>query len=224
MTKYRSVTNCSRYAIKIDGCKCIPNIVAYGMQCTFCYKYKEKLVRFKWILWDVENPTNEELENVTRHAKSLFNNKERKKSMITDKQGREWLLQKLYDDGWKYYVKNIGDTAFVTTKRPVMNDGVLDINSGGTVKCINNISKIMPKIGRNEVLDIAEELGIVDWSKVPVDTPVLVRSCKESEWKKRYFAFYKAGKAHTWDSGATSWSKERIENTSWWNYIKLAEV
>lgn len=106
MTKYRSVTNCSRYAIKVDGCKCIPNIVAYGMQCTFCYKHKEKLVRFKWILWDVENPTNEELENVTRHAKSLFNNKEREKSMITDKQGREWLLQKLYDDGWKYYVKN----------------------------------------------------------------------------------------------------------------------
>lgn len=66
--------------------------------------------------------------------------------MITDKQGQEWLLQKLYDEGWKYYVKNIGDTAFVTTKRPVMNDGILDINSGGHVKCINNISKIMPKI------------------------------------------------------------------------------
>lgn len=223
MTKYRSVTNCSRYAIKIDGCKCIPNIVAYGMQCTFCYKHKEKLVRFKWILWDVENPTNEELENVTRHAKSLFNNKEMKKSMITDEQGRKWLLQKLYDDGWKYYVKNVGDTAFVTTKRPVMNDGILDINSGGHVKCINNISKIMPQIERNEVLNIAEELGIVDWSKVPVDTPVLVRSCKESEWKKRYFAFYKAGKVYTWDSGTTSWSKESIENTSWWNYIKLAE-
>lgn len=47
---------------------------------------------------------------------------ERGCSMITDKQGQEWLLQKLYDDGWKYYVKNVGSTAFVTTKRPVMND------------------------------------------------------------------------------------------------------
>lgn len=28
--------------------------------------------------------------------------------MINDKQGREWLLQKLYDDGWKYYVKSVG--------------------------------------------------------------------------------------------------------------------
>lgn len=224
MTKYRIVTNCSRYAIKVDGCKCIPNIVAYGMQCTFCYKHKEKLVRFKWILWDVENPTNEELENVTRHAKSLFNNKEMKKSMITDKQGREWLLQKLYDDGWKYYVKNIGDTAFVTTKRPVVNDGVLDINSGGTVKCINNISKIMPQIERNEVLNIVEELGLVDWSKVPVDTPILVWDVVGKKKLKRYFAFFENGRVHAWDGGATSWSIDNEGCENGWNYAELAEV
>ncbi len=223
MTKYRSVTNCSRYAIKIDGCKCIPNIVAYGMQCTFCYKHKEKLVRFKWILWDVENPTNEELENVTRHAKSLFNNKEMKKSMITDEQGREWLLQKFYDDGWLYLFEDYCGNVWATKERPRANKfGENEIV--GSFSAITNIKKLLPKTNLNQYLSIAEELGIVDWSKVPVDTPVLVRSCKESEWKKRYFAFYKAGKAHTWDSGATSWSKERIENTSWWNYIKLAEV
>lgn len=104
--------------------------------------------------------------------------------MITDKQGREWLLQKLYDDGWKYYIKNIGDTAFVTTKRPVTNGGILDINSGGHVKCINNISKIMPQIERNEVLNIAEELGIVDWSKVAVDTPVCELSIGHWDYTK----------------------------------------
>lgn len=109
--------------------------------------------------------------------------------MINDKQGREWLLQKLYDDGWKYYVKNVGNIAFITTERPVVNDGILDINSGGRVKCINNISKIMPQIERNEVLNIAKELGIVDWSKVAVDTPVLV-SNDNKEWIKRYFARY----------------------------------
>ena len=110
--------------------------------------------------------------------------------MINDKQGREWLLQKLYDDGWKYYVKSVGNIAFITTERPVVNDGILDINSGGRVKCINNISKIMPQIERNEVLNIAEELGIVDWSKVAVDTPVLVKDFEEMKWGKRYFAFF----------------------------------
>lgn len=223
MTNYKNVTNCSRYAIKIDGCKCIPNIVAYGMQCTFCYKYKEKLVRFKWILWDVENPTNEELENVTRHAKSLFNNKEREKNMITDEQGREWLLQKLYDDGWRYYVRNIGGTAFVTKKRPVKCGGVLDINSGGTTKCINNIYKIMHQIERNEVLDIAEELGIVDWSKVPVDTPILVSNDNKG-WIKRYFARYEDGNVYCWLNGKTSWTAICELSIGHWDYTKLAEV
>lgn len=148
---------------------------------------------------------------------------ERGCSMITDKQGREWLLQKLYDDGWKYYVKNIGDTAFVTTKRPVMNDGILDINSGGHIKCINNISKIMPKIERNEVLDIEEELGIVDWSKVKVDTPVLV-SVNGVKWYKRYFAKADYFDVYVWNKGATSWSIENVNDTEAWNHIKLAEV
>lgn len=144
--------------------------------------------------------------------------------MITDKQGQEWLLQKLYDDGWKYYVKNVGSTAFVTTKRPVMNDGILDINSGGHVKCINNISKIMPKIERNEVLNIAGELGIVDWSKVAVDTPVLVSS-NGIEWCKRYFASFDRGNVLAWEYGATSWSVDDAECEVYrWSYAKLAEV
>ena len=144
--------------------------------------------------------------------------------MITDKQGREWLLQKLYDDGWKYYVKSVGNIAFITTERPVVNDGILDINSGGRVKCINNISKIMPQIERNEVLNIAEELGIVDWSKVAVDTPVLV-SFDGCNLFKKYFAKVQNYTFYTWDNGATSWSVSNKEYcVTSWKYAKLAEV
>ena len=144
--------------------------------------------------------------------------------MITDKQGREWLLKKLYDDGWKYYVKNVGNTAFVTTKRPVMDNDILDVNSGGHIKCINNISKIMPQIERNEVLNIAEELGIVDWSEVKVDTPILVRESDGCPWKKRYFAFYDGRIVQAWKYGATSWSIDNKKDTISWPYAKLAEV
>lgn len=149
---------------------------------------------------------------------------ERGYSMITDEQGREWLLQKLYDDGWRYYVRNIGGTAFVTKKRPVKCGGVLDINSGGTTKCINNIYKIMHQIERNEVLDIAEELGIVDWSKVKVDTPILVSDEKHEDWVKRYFAFFENGKVYAWVAGATSWSADNNRDASHWEIAKLAEV
>lgn len=143
--------------------------------------------------------------------------------MITDKQGREWLLQKLYDAGWRYYAKNVGGTAFLTTKKPIMNQGILEITSGGTTRCINNISEIMPEINRNGLIDIAEELGIVDWSKVAVDTPVLV-SNDNKEWIKRYFARYEDGNVYCWLSGKTSWTSICELSIGHWDYTKLAEV
>lgn len=143
--------------------------------------------------------------------------------MITDKQGQEWLLKKLYDAGWRYYAKNVGGTAFLTTKKPIMNQGILEITSGGTTRCINNISEIMPEIDRNGLVDIAEELGIVDWSKVAVDTPVLV-SNDNKEWVKRYFARYEDGNVYCWLSGKTSWTAICELSIGHWNYTKLAEV
>ena len=60
----------------------------------------------------------------------------------------------------------------------------------------------------------------VDWSKVVVDTPILVRDCEEEIWKKRYFAKYYNGIVYAWCGGTTSWSAER--STSW-KMAKLAE-
>lgn len=144
--------------------------------------------------------------------------------MITDEQGREWLFQKLYDDGWRYYVRNIGGVAYLTTKKPVMTGNILEITSGGTTKCVNAIRSIMPEIDRYGILDIAEELGIVDWSKVPVDTPILVSDEKHEDWVKRYFAFFENGKVYAWVAGATSWSADNNRDASHWEIAKLAEV
>lgn len=146
--------------------------------------------------------------------------------MITDKQGRDWLLKKLYDDGWRYYVKNAGGCAFLTTKKPIMLKNILDITTGGDVKYISIMTKsILPNIAKNEFLDIAEELGIIDWSKVPVDTPILVKDFKHYNWEKRYFAKVQNGTIYAWDGGATSWSVSNDKTcfTSW-RHAKLAEV
>ena len=59
----------------------------------------------------------------------------------------------------------------------------------------------------------------VDWSKVPIDTKILV-SNDGIDWYKRYFARYENGMVYCWDMGATSWTT-RITNN--WNYAKLAE-
>ena len=64
----------------------------------------------------------------------------------------------------------------------------------------------------------------VDWSKVEVDTPILVRNTEKEEWQKRHFAKYEDGKVYTWDDGMTSWTANGEEDdiTSW-DYAKLAE-
>lgn len=62
----------------------------------------------------------------------------------------------------------------------------------------------------------------VDWSKVAVDTPILVRDSEKNVWKKRYFAKYENGMVCTWGYGATSWSADS-DNVCDWKIAKLAE-
>lgn len=60
----------------------------------------------------------------------------------------------------------------------------------------------------------------IDWSKVPVDTPILVRDHESALWRKAHFAKYKNNKIYTWFGGRTSWSRTGMDE---WNYAKLAE-
>ena len=61
----------------------------------------------------------------------------------------------------------------------------------------------------------------VDWSKVKVDTPILVRDFEGSDWFRRHFAKYENGTVYAWDGGDTSWSGEDVMTE--WKYAKLAE-
>ena len=59
-----------------------------------------------------------------------------------------------------------------------------------------------------------------DWSKVEVDTPILVRTVEGAEWTKRHFAKYEDGMVYVWTNGKTSWTgADEIK----WKYAKLAE-
>ena len=62
----------------------------------------------------------------------------------------------------------------------------------------------------------------VDWSIVPVDTPVLI-SEDGVNWLRRYFAGMRDGKPLVYSNGATSWSANK-HNAIWCRYIKLAEL
>ena len=69
----------------------------------------------------------------------------------------------------------------------------------------------------------SEHVEQVDWSKVEVDTPILVRDILKSEWIKRYFAKYENGRVYVWKEGKTSWSAVNELDVNSWKYAKLAE-
>lgn len=77
---------------------------------------------------------------------------------------------------------------------------------------------------KDQLINVGEYLGVVDWSKVAVDTPVLVRDFEGAKWEKRYFAFFKNGRVNTWCGGTTSWSSENITGTISWRHAKVVEV
>ena len=85
--------------------------------------------------------------------------------------------------------------------------------------CFNNCSRC----GMLQMIWLMEdyEEPKVDWSKVEIDTPVLVRDSEDKDWERFYFAKYENGLVYTWVAGATSWTAKG--NMYKWRYAKLAE-
>ena len=64
---------------------------------------------------------------------------------------------------------------------------------------------------------------VMDWSKVPVDTKVLV-SDDGKEWIRRHFAKYEDGKVYCFNDGYTSFTivdYAYLSNATPWEYCKL---
>lgn len=91
------------------------------------------------------------------------------------------------------------------------------INSCGD--CIFNPNGICPQ-KRIKWLQQEYKEPEVDWTKVEVDTPILVRNFKDDGWEIRYFAGLIGGKVHTFDNIETS---DDYTNILPWRYAKLID-
>lgn len=130
---------------------------------------------------------------------------------MNDKEGRKWLLQKLYDNGIKYIVFSKFYNGYVGIKEaPIFGSGGEPRN---VINCIITLGDLLPDFNEPNYLDIGKYLGVFDWSKVVVDTPIIV-----SEWfsveVRRYFKEYKDGKVYYFSGGRTSWSSMSSEYTT----------
>ena len=70
------------------------------------------------------------------------------------------------------------------------------------------------------LMDEYKEEPEIDWSKVAVDTPILVRDDENESWHKRHFAKYENGEVYAWIDSRTSWTEDDVTT---WNFAKLAE-
>lgn len=132
---------------------------------------------------------------------------------MNDKVFTDELFQSMYDLGYrKAEIEN--DTLFFFVDE---RDYLRPFLPRVPVKCTCFEEK-------DQLIDVAEYLGYVDWSKVPVDTPILVKDDYDDKWEKAYFAGYKNGMVYAWDNGRTSFSARSKDDTFIWDRAKLAEV
>lgn len=132
---------------------------------------------------------------------------------MNDKQFTDELFKRMYDLGYRKAEIEDDTLFFFVSER----DYLCPFSPRVQVKCTCFEEK-------DQLIDIAEYLGVVDWSKVPVDTPIYVREHENNAWEKRHFAFFKNGKVYSWLSGVTSWTAENMDYVFSWRYAKLAKV
>jgi len=132
---------------------------------------------------------------------------------MNNKQFTDELFKRMYDLGYRKAEIESGVLFFFNGKRELLNYFLPRVMVAST--CFE---------GKDQLIDIAEYLGIVDWSKVKVDTPILVKQYEQDEWEKRHFAYFKDERVYAWLCGATSWSADYEGDTTDWNLAKLAEV
>lgn len=121
---------------------------------------------------------------------------------MNDKEGRKWLLQKLYSNGIKYIAFSKFYNGYVGLK-----DEPLFMKTGGLISAPNYIitlGDLLPDFNEPNYLDIGKYLGIVDWGKVAVDTPIFVKY--NGQDIHRHFAHYKDNRVYFYPDGKTSWT------------------
>lgn len=120
---------------------------------------------------------------------------------------QKWLLQEMYDEGYRD-IKIFGVYAYFVNPTFIEN--------GGNFKVRDHTPRIPCKVlGLNpntRKYSIASLLGIVEWEKVPVDTPVIAKTTFGK--MKLYFYKYENGRVYCFMNGKTSWS--HTGDFYWW--------
>lgn len=133
------------------------------------------------------------------------------------KNEQKWLLEQMHQEGYRD-IKIIGVYAYFVNPDFIENGGNFKVRDH-TPRIPCRVLGLSPKTDKYSINAL---LGIVEWEKVPVDTPVIVKLAFEK--MKLYFAKYEKGRVYCFVDGQTSWSNS---NDYYWAYqencVLLAE-
>lgn len=132
---------------------------------------------------------------------------------MNDKEFTDELFRRMYSLGYRKAEIENDVLFFFNSEREILNHFLPRVKVAST--CFEE---------KKQFIDVAEYLGIVDWSKVAVDTPILVKDDCDDKWEKAYFAKYEDEMIYAWNNGRTSFSARNKDDTFIWDRAKLAEV
>lgn len=132
---------------------------------------------------------------------------------MNDKEFTDELFRRMYSLGYRKAEIENDVLFFFNSEREILNHFLPRVKVAST--CFEE---------KNQFIDVAEYLGIVDWSKIAVDTPILVKDDYDDKWEKAYFAKYEDEMIYAWNNGRTSFSARSEDDTFIWDRAKLAEV
>lgn len=119
---------------------------------------------------------------------------------------------------------NVTMKEYMKKKKEMLDDLGRTGNECSSIRCSECLLKScegIEMLNPDKALEIVMEYEPkVDWSKVEVDTKVLVRNFNDEIWFPRYFAEYKNDNIYCFDYGRTSFTKEDTELIIW-DYAKL---
>lgn len=117
---------------------------------------------------------------------------------------QKWLLEQMHQEGYRD-IKIIGVYAYFVNPDFIENGGNFKVRDH-TPRIPCRVLGLSPK---TEKYSIASLLGIVEWEKVPVDTPIIIKTMYGTV--KRYFAKFEGDKVYYFCYGSTSWSNSELD-------------
>lgn len=137
-------------------------------------------------------------------------------------------FKECYNLGFEYLFYNPDRGIHMLSKQePVFRDITFMYCDGEKYPFVSYFSTLVAKdlLTDRNYIAIEDHIDVVDWSKVPVDTPILV-SDDNKRWENKHFAKYEDGRVYAWRYGMTSWSLKTDNNDIQyvsWKYVKLAD-